>query len=175
MKNGVHGLIAMSFSPLAKKLTDCCYFLSARYGNQNRLLTNCLDLQDVNTNNPNITVPIMDDHKNGMQDNMCRATGSEVKAGVDLCGNGKTDTSSVHILGYDSKFSNTSLPLRKTPHGIFDFLALNTLMEICLLLRLIKILLTFVFIYFILFVDPLIGGTDIFILLDFSLLQLLGE
>ncbi|KAG2702230.1 hypothetical protein I3760_06G080900 [Carya illinoinensis] len=73
--------------------------------------------QDVNTNNPNMcTVPIMDDRENGMQDNMSGATVSVAKAGVDLCGNGKVDAASVHILGDDPKSSNTNLPMRKTLH-----------------------------------------------------------
>ncbi|XP_035542113.1 AMP deaminase-like [Juglans regia] len=81
--------------------------------------TELTNAQDVNTNIPNMcTAPIMDDRENGMQDNISRATVSGAKAGVDLCGNGKVDAASVHILGDDPNSSNTNLPLRKTLHVV---------------------------------------------------------
>lgn len=81
-----------------------------------------MGLQDANSNNPNMgTAPMMGEGENYLQDRMCKVTISEAKAGVDLHGHGKVDTTSDYRVGNDLNFANTNLPLRTTVHGIFDF------------------------------------------------------
>ena len=84
-----------------------------------------MDLQDVNANSQNTcTVPKIGEDGKCIQDETCRTTVSEAKPSLDLHGDGKVDTPSVHMVGNDPNFANTVLPPRTTRHGIFNFLVL---------------------------------------------------
>ncbi|KAG2707293.1 hypothetical protein I3843_05G130000 [Carya illinoinensis] len=79
--------------------------------------TELTNAQDANSNNPNMgTAPMMGEGENYLQDRMCKVTISEAKAGVDLHGHGKVDTTSDYRVGNDLNFANTNLPLRTTVH-----------------------------------------------------------
>ena len=98
---------------------------------QNKSVLPLMDLQDVNSNNQKTcSIQKIDEARKCIQDKMCMAT--EAKASVDLRGDGKVDTPSVHMVGNDPNFENTVLALRATLHGIFKFLFLPILLEICL-------------------------------------------
>ena len=89
-----------------------------------------MDLQDVNSNNQKTcSIQKIDEGGRCIQDKMCMATATEAKASVDLHGDGKVDTPSVHMVGNDPNFENTVLA---TLHGIFKFLFPPILLEICL-------------------------------------------
>lgn len=76
--------------------------------------TELTNAQDINSKNQNLCpVPILDDDGNCIHNKMCRATVSEPKAGVDLHGNRKVDTASVHTVGNDPNFANTTVSLTK--------------------------------------------------------------
>lgn len=92
-----------------------------------------MDLQDVNSNNQKTcSIQKMDEGGKCIEDKMCMATATEAKASVDLHGDGKVDTPSVHMVGNDPNFDNTVLALRATLHGIFKFLFPPILLEIFL-------------------------------------------
>uniref|UniRef100_A0A7N2LB25 AMP deaminase n=1 Tax=Quercus lobata TaxID=97700 RepID=A0A7N2LB25_QUELO len=73
--------------------------------------------QDVNSNNQKTcSIQKIDEARKCIQDKMCMATATEAKASVDLHGDGKVDTPSVHMVGNDPNFENTVLALRATLH-----------------------------------------------------------
>ncbi|KAM3706607.1 hypothetical protein ACJW31_03G163000 [Castanea mollissima] len=73
--------------------------------------------QDVNSNNQKTcSIQKIDEGGKCIQDKMCMATATEAKASVDLHGDGKVDTPSVHMVGNDPNFDNTVLALRATLH-----------------------------------------------------------
>ncbi|KAL0004007.1 hypothetical protein SO802_011568 [Lithocarpus litseifolius] len=73
--------------------------------------------QDVNSNNQKTcSIQKIDEGGKCIQDKMCIATATEAKASVDLHGDGKVDTPSVHMVGNDPNFENTVSALRATLH-----------------------------------------------------------
>ena len=97
------------------------------------LFCRLMDLQDVNSNNPKTcSIQKIDEGGKCIQDKMCMAMATEAKASVDLHGDGKVDTPSVHMVGNDPNFENNVLARRATLHGIFKFLFPPILLEICL-------------------------------------------
>lgn len=55
---------------------------------------------------------------NLFQDQNCRGSINVVKPSIDVHGNGKVDTASVHVTGHDTFLPNVILPQRTTLHGI---------------------------------------------------------
>lgn len=79
--------------------------------------TDFTNAHDVNANSQNTcTIPKIGEDGKCIQDETCRTTVSEAKASLDLHGDGKVDTPSVHMVGNDPNFANTVLPLRTTLH-----------------------------------------------------------
>lgn len=55
---------------------------------------------------------------NLFQDQNFRGSINVVKPSIDVHGNGKVDTASVHVTGHDTFLPNVILPQRTTLHGI---------------------------------------------------------
>lgn len=77
-----------------------------------------MGLQEVNSNIQNSSaVPLIGNDENCMQDQLFQVTASETRADVYPQGEGKLDSTPVHLVGHDPSLSTLVLPC-PSAHGI---------------------------------------------------------
>ncbi|XP_028094944.1 AMP deaminase-like isoform X1 [Camellia sinensis] len=77
----------------------------------------CINLNDNSSNIQNLSAsPFNDDNRSCILEQKNRAIANEAKENVDQYGDGKADTTSMHIMGNDPSLTNIFLPLTATVH-----------------------------------------------------------
>ncbi|KAL7163991.1 hypothetical protein ACSBR2_039990 [Camellia fascicularis] len=77
----------------------------------------CINLNDNSSNIQNLSAPpFNDDNRSCILEQKNRAIANEAKENVDQYGDGKADTTSMHIMGNDPSLTNIILPLTATVH-----------------------------------------------------------